>query len=78
MNHIKNLKKVKKHKGIGKINHVSRNELSQFFFEFDLLDIDENVKQRKYPYKIWKDKAFEVASNPEFARSSNRAIFTVS
>lgn len=78
MNHIKNLKKVKKHKGIGKITHVSRNELSQFFFELDLLDIDENFKQRKYPYKIWEDKAFEVASNPEFARSSNRAIFTVS
>ena len=68
---------MKKHKGIGKITHVSRNELSQFFFELDLLDIDENFKQRKYPYKIWEDKAFEVASNPEFARSSNRAIFTV-
>lgn len=71
-------KKWKEHRGIGKTTHVSRNELSQFFFLLDLLDIDENVKQRKYPYKFWKDKEFEVASDPEFARSSNRAIFTVS
>ena len=63
----KNKKRIKKVMQTGDTNYIYRNELDKACFQHDMAyGKYKNLKRRTHSDKVLKDKAFEIANNPNY------------
>ena len=63
----KNMERIQKFKETGDTSYIYKNELNKSCFQHDVAYGDfKNIKRRTASDKILRDKAFNVAKNPEY------------
>ena len=63
----KNKKRIQKFKETGDTDYIYKNELDKACFQHDMAYGDfKDLKRRTFSDKVLKDKAFNIAKNPNY------------
>ena len=63
----KNKERIQKIKGTGETSYIYKSELHKACFQHDMAYVDfKDLKRRTFSDKILKDKAFNIAKNPNY------------
>ena len=63
----RNKQRIQKVMQTGDTNYIYKNELDEAYLQHDMAYGDfKDLKRRKQSDKVFKDKAFKIASNPKY------------
>ena len=62
-----NKERIEKFRQTGNTDYIYKNDLDKAWFQHDMTyDKYKDLTKRTQPYKVLRDKAFEIASNPKY------------